>query len=76
MPDRDHSNFWILMLAGIGAGALTGTILGLLAVRRPRSGPYEEMTETVDDLKRRAEQILTDLSQSYPVMPEMPHSLT
>ena len=64
------------MLAGIGAGALTGTILGLLVVRRPRSGPYEEMTETVDDLKRRAEQILTDLAQSYPGTSETPHSPT
>ena len=77
MTDRDHSNFWLsnfwlLMLAGVGAGALTGTLLGLLAVRRPRSSKYEEMTETVDDLKRRAEQILNDLSQSHAAASEIP----
>ncbi|MDQ2798202.1 MAG: hypothetical protein M3Y13_00990 [Armatimonadota bacterium] len=73
MSNNDqHPNFWILILAGIGAGALTGTLLGLLAVRRPRVEARDEMTETVDDLKRRAEQILTELSQTYAVSSEMP----
>ncbi len=72
MTDRDHSHFWVLMLAGIGAGALTGAMLGLLAVRRPHSHTTTEMTDTVDDLKRRAEQILAELSQSYAATSEMP----
>lgn len=72
MPNNDrHPNFWLLILAGIGAGALTGTLLGLLAVRRPHEEAREEMTETVDDLKRRAEQILTELSQTYAASSEM-----
>ncbi len=73
MSNNDqHPNFWLLILAGIGAGALTGTLLGLLAVHRPRVEAHDEMTETVDDLKRRAEQILTELSQTYAVSSEMP----
>lgn len=67
-----HPHFWILILAGIGAGVLTGTLLGLLAVRRPREEAHDEMTETVDDLKRRAEQILIELSQTYAASPDMP----
>lgn len=66
MSDHDHhSNMGLLILAGIGAGAVTGTLLGLLAARRPPSAARDEMTETVDDLKHRAEQILTELSQVY-----------
>lgn len=70
-----HPNFWLLILAGIGAGALTGILLGLLAVRRPRLEVRDEMTETVEDLKRRAEQILTELSQSYAASSEIPPGL-
>ena len=52
----------------MGAGALTGLIIGLL-VRR--AGPPEQMSETVDDLKRRAEMILSELSKDHapPVNP-------
>ena len=65
MPDSKHpTSVALLVLAGIGAGALTGVLFGLLATRRPRAQAQAEMTETVDDLKRRAEQILTELSHS------------
>ena len=70
MPDSErHPSLALLILAGIGAGALTGVLLGLLATRRPRAEAQAEMTETVDDLKRRAEQILTELSQSAGAAP-------
>ena len=73
MPDRDQqSSIGLLILAGIGAGALTGALLGLLASRRPRAQARDEIGETVDDLKRRAEQILSELSQSSIASPEMP----
>ena len=74
MPDskrqpEHHNSVALLILAGIGAGALTGVLLGLLATRQPRAQAQAEMTETVDDLKRRAEQILTELSQSAGTSP-------
>ena len=73
MTDRDRqSNIGVLILAGIGAGALTGALLGLLATRRPRMQARDEIGETVDDLKRRAEQILTELSQTYAASSETP----
>jgi hypothetical protein len=65
MADQNpHPNTGMLVLAGIGAGALTGILVGLLALRRPQAQVSEEISETVDDLKRRAELILTELSRS------------
>ena len=49
---------------GMGAGALTGLVIGLL-VYRPSLHSQEEISETVDDLKRRAELILTELSKDH-----------
>jgi len=73
MPDRDQQHsIGLLLLAGIGAGTLTGALLGLLAFRRSRMQARDEIGETVDDLKRRAEQILTELSQTSTASPEMP----
>ena len=70
MSNRDHQNsIGLLILAGIGAGVLTGAVLGLLASRRPRVQAREEINETVDDLKRRAEQILTELSKTSAAAP-------
>ncbi len=67
MPNESRSdNFGVLLLAGVGAGALTGVLLGLMATHRPRTQAQEEMIETVDDLRRRAEQILTELSHAAP----------
>ena len=65
MPDRDQeSSIGLLIVAGVGAGALTGALLGLMMARRPRAAGRGEIGETVDDLKRRAEQILPELSQT------------
>jgi len=72
MSDHDQRNsLGLLILAGIGAGALTGALLGLLASRRPRAQARDEIGETVDDLKRRAEQILAELSQTQAASAEI-----
>ena len=52
----------MFVAAGMAAGALTGLVIGLLVHRPPPSAP-EEISETVDDLKRRAELILSELSK-------------
>ena len=73
MSDHDRQNsIGLLILAGVGAGALTGALLGLLAIRRPHGPARDEIGETVDDLKRRAEQILTELSHTPVAAPETP----
>lgn len=75
VPDRNpQHSIGLLILAGIGAGALTGALLGLMVSRRPRVRAHDEIGETVDDLKRRAEQILTELSQTHAAPPEMTRS--
>ena len=69
MTNPDRLTLGRFVAAGMGAGALTGLVIGLL-VRRP--APPEQISETVDDLKRRAEMILSELSKDHvpPVDPE------
>lgn len=65
VPDRNPQNsIGLLILAGVGAGALTGALFALLASRRLQTPTRDGIEESVDDLKRRAEQILTELSQT------------
>jgi len=59
-----RTHIGLLILAGVGAGTLSGALVGLLLTRRARGQARDEMTETVDDLRRRAEQILGELSQN------------
>ena len=54
----------LIVLAGAGAGMLAGAVIGLL-VRRSQIQSQEEISETVGDLKRRAELILTELSRAH-----------
>ena len=54
----------LLILAGVGAGTLSGALAGLILTGRTRGQAHGEMAETVDDLRRRAEQILGELSQN------------
>jgi hypothetical protein len=65
MSDPDYrARLALTALAAVGAGALLGAALGLLAGRNPRAeGAEGAVAETVEDLKRRAEQILSELSQ-------------
>ncbi len=64
MTYKSDNGLGPFVLAGIGAGALTGALLGFLATRRSRSGAVDEIRDSVGDLKRRAEQILSDLSRA------------
>ena len=61
---QNRSSLGLVLLAAVGAGTLSGALLGLMIVRRPRLLSDVTITETVDDLKRRAEKILEELSQS------------
>jgi len=57
-----HPNIGLFVAVGMGAGALTGLVIGLI-VHRPPPSAQEEMSDSVDDLKRRAEMILSELSK-------------
>ena len=64
MTHRSDNSLGLFVLAGVGAGALTGVLLGLLAIRRPRTEAADEIRASVGDLKRCAERILSDLSRA------------
>lgn len=61
---QNRSSLGLVLLAAVGAGILCGALLGLMIVRRPSALSDVTITETVDDLKRRAEKILEELSQN------------
>ena len=61
---QNRSSLGLVLLAAVGAGALSGALLGLMIVRRPRVLSEVAITESVDDLKRRAVRILEELSLS------------
>ncbi len=77
MPNPNpNSTAAVLAWAGVG-GALAGVLIGALALRRAPAPAHEEISETVDDLKRRAETILAELSRTEPPVgsAEAPSSL-
>lgn len=67
-------NLGLFVFAGAAAGAMAGMTVGLLALRQPKSQTPEEISETVDELKRRAEMILSELSRSPAPAPVPPTS--
>ncbi len=64
MADRAHNSLGLLVLAGIGAGTILGASVGLLLGRRAGRESEAAMQETVEDLQVKAQQVLSDLSQS------------
>lgn len=64
MSKLNRSDAALLLLAAIGAGTLAGALLGLILGRRAARPRREEMVETVDDLRRKAEMILRELREN------------
>ena len=64
MSSRDRSSAIILIFAGLGAGVLCGTLIGLLIGRKFKSKKFPDVAETVLELRTRAEQVLSELSAS------------
>lgn len=64
MEGRAQSNLGLLVLAGIGAGTILGASVGLVLGRRAGREADAAMQETVEDLKAKAQQVLSELGQS------------
>ena len=76
MANERKSQAGILILAGIGAGVLTGAIIGLVLAKRRRGAGAETIAETVDDLRDRAERVLHELSDSISELKETTQRIT
>lgn len=55
------TNLGLLILAGIGAGTLLGASVGLLLGRRALREDDHAMTDTVSELKDKAQRVLSEL---------------
>lgn len=64
MEGRTQSNLGLLVLAGVGAGTILGASIGLVLGRRAGREAEAAMQETVEDLKAKAQQVLSELSRS------------
>lgn len=64
MSSSDRSSGTFLILAGLGIGVICGALIGLILGRRSKSTPFPDVAETVQELRNRAEQVLSELSAS------------
>ncbi len=54
----------LLILAGVGAGTLIGALTGVAIGRRAWKTTQDAMSESVEELKEKTQQILGDLTAS------------
>jgi hypothetical protein len=64
MSASDRGTVAVLIFAGLGIGVVCGTLVGFLLGRRPKARQFPDVAETVQDLRNRAEQVLSELSAS------------
>ena len=64
MSYQGRGNSTILIFAGLGFGVLIGALIGLLLARGSGSKPFTDVVESVQELRNRAEQVLSELSAS------------
>lgn len=61
---NSRNNWGLLILAGVGAGTLAGALIGLTLGRRAVAPGTDELGETVEELKHKANQVLEQLSEN------------
>jgi hypothetical protein len=76
MADDRKSHAGILILAGIGAGVIAGAVIGIALSKRNQGTGAEAITETVDDLRDKAERVLHELSDSISELKETTQRIT
>ena len=64
MSSSDRGSGTILILAGLGIGVICGALIGLILGRRSKSTSFPDVAESVQELRTRAEQVLSELSAS------------
>ena len=64
MSDRDKRNTAKAVWIGVGLGILAGVATGLVVVAKRMHDKQDPLTESVEDLRDRAERVLSELSES------------
>jgi len=64
MSFRGRGSETILIFAGLGIGVVCGALIGLIIGRKSTSAQFPVDAETVQELRARAEQVLSELSAS------------
>lgn len=62
--DSDDKNVALNFLAGLGVGALMGAVAALLLAPKSGKETREDIRAAADDLKVRADKVISDLSVS------------
>jgi len=62
MDEREDRDVAMSLLAGIGIGAIIGAVTALLLAPRPGAETREDVKKTVDDLRHKSEQLISDWS--------------
>ena len=64
MSDRDKRNTSNAVWIGLGLGILAGIATGLVVIVKQVRDKQDPLTESVEELRDRAERVLTELSVS------------
>jgi len=64
MSDLDKRNTANAVWIGVGLGILAGVATGLVIVAKRMRDKQDPLTESVEDLRDRAERVLSELSES------------
>jgi gas vesicle protein len=75
MSDHSETNPSKSVWAGIGLGILASVATGLIVAAVRSRHRRDPLTETVDDLRRKAEQILCELSESVALVAQRTEEL-
>ncbi|MDO8588112.1 MAG: YtxH domain-containing protein [Armatimonadota bacterium] len=64
MHDSEDKDVALNLLAGIGIGAIIGAVTALLLAPKSGAETREDVKRTLDDLRQKSEQVISDLSAS------------
>ena len=64
MQDKEDRDVALNLLAGIGIGAIIGAAAALLLAPKPGAETRVDLKRTVDELRQKSEQLMSDWSTS------------
>ena len=64
MSDNSDRSAFLNLLAGIGIGAILGAVTAIMLAPKPGEETREDIRKTADELKTKAEKLVSDISAS------------